>query len=336
MNTKRAWLLTWLSLAVAGFCAAQDQAPAAGGWRKVGEQPPSSTAQDSPRATMDPNYAPGQLPAPGPGPAQAGPNQGPPAEYNPGPIPPKLTIRQGTFVTVRLNQPLSSDRNQPGDGFAATLVKPLVVDGWVLADSGQTVGGRVVEATKAGRVKGVSRLGIQLTDLTLADGNPVPVQTQLVSRNGRTSEGRDVGAVATTTGLGAAIGAAADWGTGAAIGAGAGAAAGIIGVLLTRGHPTVLYPEQLLTFRIDAPVTVSTAAAPQAFHYIRPGEYQQAELQTRMGPRPYPRAYPPSYYAPYPYPYPYYWGSYYWGPRFGFYWGPRFYGHRFWGRGWRR
>ena len=49
--------------------------------------------------------------------------------------------------------------------------------------------------------------------------------------------GHDVGTVATTTAVGAAIGAAADWGRGAAIGAGAGAAAGIIGVLLTRGHP---------------------------------------------------------------------------------------------------
>ena len=39
------------------------------------------------------------------------------------------TIRPGTYVTVRINQPLSSDRNQPGDAFAASLARPLVVDG---------------------------------------------------------------------------------------------------------------------------------------------------------------------------------------------------------------
>ena len=51
------------------------------------------------------------------------------------------------------------------------------------------------------------------------------IQSQMVQRNGQTSVGTDAAAVATTTGMGAAIGAAADWGRGAAIGAGAGAAA---------------------------------------------------------------------------------------------------------------
>ncbi len=80
---------------------------------------------------------------------------------NPGPVPAKLTIKPGTFLTVRLNQGLSSDRNQPGDAFAATLVRPVVVDGVVVAQAGQTVGGKVVEAKKAGRVEGVSHLGVQ-------------------------------------------------------------------------------------------------------------------------------------------------------------------------------
>lgn len=274
----------------------QPQSAPPGGWRRATEPPPS------PRATMDPNY--GQA-------AQPYPNES-------RPVPPQLTIKQGTYVTVRLDQGLSSDRNRVGDGFDGTLVKPLVVDGVVLAQPGQTVGGRVVEAKKAGRVQGVSHLGVQLTDLTLADGQPVAVQSQLISRNGRTSEGRDVGAVAATTATGAAIGAAADWGRGAAIGAGAGAAAGIIGVLLTRGRPTVLYPESVLTFRIDAPVTVSTERAPQAFRYMDPNEYARSYgVQARPGPPVRPA--PPYYYGPAYYPYPYA----YWGP--GFYYGRGFY-----------
>ena len=151
------------------------------------------------------------------------------------PIPAKLTIKTGTYITVRLNQGLSSDRNQVGDGFAATLAKPVIVDGVVVADRGQTLGGKVTEAKKAGRVEGVSRLAVQLTDLSSSDGQPVPIQTQLFSKNGPTSVGRDVGAVGATTATGAMIGAAAGWGTGAAIGAGAGAFVGIVGVLVTRG-----------------------------------------------------------------------------------------------------
>jgi hypothetical protein len=212
-----------------------------------------------------------------------------------------------------------------------------------------------VEAQKAGRVEGVSRLGIQLTDLTLVDGEQVPLKSQLISRSGPTSVGRDVGAVAGTTAVGAAAGAAADWGRGAAIGAGAGAVVGTIGVLLTRGHPTIIYPESVLTFRIDAPVVVATGRAPQAFRYVGPYDYDQPNggAYSAQGPPPAaPRAYPPyGYAAPYPYYYygpgyyPYY--SYYPGYAFyygpGFYYGPRFFiggrgfgGRGFGGRGFRR
>ena len=91
-----------------------------------------------------------------PAPAAADPNyqqQAPPPA-----IPAQLTIKPGTYVTVRINQPLSSDRNQAGDAFSATLVRPIVVDGVVVADRGQTLGGKVTEAKKAGRVEGTSRL----------------------------------------------------------------------------------------------------------------------------------------------------------------------------------
>jgi len=336
--------------------------------------PPPETAapaEAAPRATMDPNYS--QVPPPPPDqnqqypnpqypnqqyPNQQYPNQQYPNQYpnqqrypnrapnpyppaassNRGPIPAKLTIKPGTYVTVRLNQGLSSDRNKVGDGFAATLAKPVVVDGVVVAERGQTVGGRVTEAKKAGRVEGVSRLAVQLTDLTLSDGQPAPLQTQLFSKNGPTSVGRDVGAVAATTATGAAIGAAADWGRGAAIGAGAGAAAGIIGVLLTRGRPTYLYPEEILTFRVEAPVAISTEAAPQTFRWVNAGDYDRPYDVQNRPPGPGYR-----YGSHYPYPYPYAYGygygyPYYWGTGVGFgYWG-RGWGRWGWGwgRGWRR
>ena len=239
---------------------------------------------------------------------------------------------------MRLNQGLSSDRNQVGDGFAATLAAPVIVDGVVVANRGQTVGGKVTEAKKAGRVEGVSRLAVQLTDLTLADGQPVPLQTQLFSKNGPTSVGRDVGAVGATTATGAAIGAAADWGRGAAIGAGAGLLVGVVGVLVTRGHPTYLYPEQILTFRVEAPVAISTETAPQAFRWVGPYDYQQpygarppnAGYYGSNGPNPYASPYTSAY--PYPYAYGYGYGyPYYWGPGIGLYWG-----RGYWGRGWGR
>src|SRR5208282_3654906 len=189
----------------------------------------------------------------------------------------QLTIPSGTYLTVRINQALSSDRNQKGDAFSATLAQPVIVNGVVVAQRGQIVGGRVEEAKKAGMVSGVSHLGLELNDLTLADGQNVPIQSQLISWNGPTSKGRDAAAIAGTTAFGASVGAAAAWGTGAAIGAGAGAAAGVIGVLLTRGRPTILYPETQLTFQVTTPVTVDTQNAPQAFHAAEQSDYQQSQ-----------------------------------------------------------
>ena len=334
------------------------------GWRRVDDPAPAATAADpqdsqsspaqAPPAAPNsrPNYYPGQ-PAPPPSfgtsssqtPNYQGPPpnyQGAPPNYQQGaqqappplpPIPASLTLKPGTYITVRVNQVLSSDHNQPGDAFSATLVKPVVVNGIVVAERGQTIGGRVAEAKKAGKIEGTSKLGVQLTDLTLADGQNIPITSQFVSRTGSTSVGRDAGAVAGTTAVGAVVGSAVDWGRGAAIGAGAGAAAGLIGVLLTRGRPTLIYPEQVLTFRLETPVTISTERAPLAFRYVEPGDYQQAEMQRRppptmrvAGP---PAYYGPGYYSPYyPYPYPYMYG-----PGLGL--GIGFYGGGFY-RGWRR
>jgi hypothetical protein len=258
------------------------------------------------------------------------------------PVAGRLTIRPGTFVTVRINQPLSTDHNHEGDYFSATLMEPVVVDGIVVAQRGQTLAGRVSRVDKGGRIKGVSQLGIELTSLTAVDGQQVNLQTQLISRDAHSTAGRDVAAVGATTGIGAVIGAAADWGRGAAIGAGAGAAAGLAGVLLTRGAPAVVYPESLLTFRVTAPATVATDRAPQAFRYVDATDYQQpAPVQARVQGPPPPG--PAPYYAPYPYPYPYpyyaygYPYPYYYGPGFGVVIGPRFGYYRggFY-RGWRR
>jgi hypothetical protein len=279
-------LLTAASLTFAQTPNQPPQAPDSGGWRRVGDSTPNL-----------------QGPAP-----QASQND-PPLN-----LPAELTIKAGTFVTVRINQGLSSDRNQEGDAFTATLERPIVVDGIVVAQPGQTLAGHVVEAKKAGRVSGVAHLGVQLTDLTLIDGQQMPIQSQLIARTGPTSQGQDAGAIVGTTAVGAAAGAIGGGGTGAAIGAGAGALAGTIGVLLTRGHPSIIYPESVLTFRIEAPVTLSTEHAPQAFRSVDPNDYAQPappRIQTRApayGPAPRP------YYYGAGYPYPYWYGPGFYGP----------------------
>ena len=235
------------------------------------EDPPPPPPQPSSQGWH--KFSPPSTPAP---PPQAPMTQSVPT---PAAVPDHITIPAGTFVTVRVDQYLSSDKNQAGDGFSATLSRPLIVDGLIVARRGETLGGRVIDAKKAGRVKGVSHLQVGLTSLTLADGHQVAVQSELTSITGTTSNGRDAAAIVTTTATGAAIGAAAAWGPGAAIGGGAGLIAGTVGVLVTRGRPTIIYPEAQLTFRLARPVMFSTEQAPQAFVDARTLNTQRASAQ---------------------------------------------------------
>ena len=265
------------------------------------------------------------------------------------PPPATLTIPAGTVLSVRINEYLSSDRNQVGDRVTATLQQPVVVNGYVVARRGQMLVGQVEAAQKAGRVTGTSQLGIELTDMTIADGQSRPILTELWKGSGGTSHGADAATIGGTTALGAAIGSIADWGRGAAIGAGAGAAAGIGAVLLTRGRPTVIPPETWLTFRLKEPVTVDTTQSAQAFVPVsqydydnygrRGGRYSGAYgQQGSYAPGPYACGYDAPCYAPPAYAYPYaaypYAGypGYYYGygyPAFSF----GYYGGR-WGRRW--
>ncbi|HEY6990281.1 MAG TPA: hypothetical protein VH369_17940 [Bryobacteraceae bacterium] len=347
-------------LAGSTFAFAQDTGPVppapanqqipvnSGGWKRVGDPNAQAQANNTNRYPEYGQNQPVDPDQPPPPPARNGQStnspQSNPSYPPPPPVPSSLTVQQGTYLTVRVNEMLSSDRNQPGDAFTATLVQPVVVNGVVIAEPGQTLGGRVVTAEKH-HMDSAARLGIQLTNMPLVDGQQIPISTQFISRRGGTTPGgQEVGTVAATTGLGAAIGAAAGWGTGAAIGAGAGAAAGLIGVLITHNHASVIYPEQVLTFRLEAPVTISTEYGQQAFRYVQPNEYDRPHDNGPSGPGAYGSAVPPPTPAyPYSYPYPYYgyyaYGYPYWGPSFAFYYGPGFwwgghwYGHGYYGHG---
>ena len=186
-------------------------------------------------------------------------------------------------MRVRVNEKLSSDHNQAGDFFTATLVQPLVANGLVIAQPGQNVAGQVSEAVNAKDGKGTSRLGLELTELSLVDGQQVPIRTQLMEYQRGNSNGRDAGVMLGTTAAGAAIGAAAGGGVGAAIGAVGGAIAGTIGVAATRGHATEIQPEAILTFRTIDNVTIATDRSGNAFQPVQQQDYQIAVAAAAKG-----------------------------------------------------
>ncbi len=276
-----------------------------GGWKKFGSAT-GDQAYAVNQAVDQPEFAQNGQAAPAP---------------NSAPVPYSLTLPAGTFVQVRINEKLSSDKNQPGDFFTATLTQPLVANGLVVAQPGQNVAGRVSEAVRAKDGNGTSHLGLELTELSLADGQPLPIRTQLMEYQRGNSNGRDTGVVLGTTAAGAAIGAAAGGGFGAGVGAIGGAVAGAIGVMATRARATEIHPEALLTFRTLDSVNIATDRSGGAFQPVQQRDYQSA-VQSRVQPRQRAVAPPaPYYYGGYyggyydPFYYPY--GGYYYGPSFG-------------------
>ena len=128
--------------------------------------------------------------------AQDSNSNAPAATRSSEPVPSDLTLAGGTLIRVRVNEWLSSDRNHPGDTFSGVLEQPLISQGWVVARRGQSVVGRVSVAQKAGHGKDVSQLGLELAELSLVDGQQLPVRTQLVQSEGRpTSTGREAATI---------------------------------------------------------------------------------------------------------------------------------------------
>ena len=225
------------------------------------ELPPASQAPASAATATEPTpvqTAPAATHDPEPDPKDGlyTPTAMPPTPAAP-PQPHVVTLPVGTVFSIRLGETLSTDHNYTGDTFRATLLSPIIMDGFIIADRGSKVLGKVVNAQSAGHMTNVAGLNLALTEINTTDGQRIHIDTSLYERRGSSSTGQDVAKIAGGAALGAIIGGAAGGGKGAAIGAGAGGAAGTGAVLLSHGKPAVVESETQMSFRLATPVTIT-------------------------------------------------------------------------------
>ena len=184
-----------------------------------------------------------------------------PATPPPPPEAATVTVPSGAVLSVRLIDPISSATAQVGDKFRATLDSPLTVDGDVVVPAHYEVQGHVVEAQASGKFRGQALLTLQL-DRIKVGGKSYNIQTDRFSqktgsRGKNTAEKVGAGAVA-----GAILGGIFGGGKGAAIGSAAGAGAGG-GVQAATKAPDIKLPsEKLLSFTLQAPVTLVPTTKP--------------------------------------------------------------------------
>jgi hypothetical protein len=199
------------------------------------------------------NSAPGSLVADNGGPAASAQQTPPPQPAAPAK---KVKIPAGTQLTIRLDNPLDSERNQVGDSFHGSLSNPIVLEGETVIPLGAEVVGRVAEVKSAGRFAGNSVLTLELTSLSV-DGRSYNIQTNQWTRAGN-GEGKSTATkVGVGTAAGAILGGIFGGGKGAAIGAAAGAGAGTGVAASKKGQQIQLPAEAVLNFQTINALTVT-------------------------------------------------------------------------------
>ncbi len=193
------------------------------------------------------------------------------------PVPPvpaeRIDVPNGTELVVRLTESLSSEVNEKGDTFLASLASPIVIGDRVVIPADAGVEGKVVDVENAGRFSGRPRLAIQMTRLTY-NGNIYDLRSSQYSRQGASRDVRSIAAIGGGAGVGAIIGGILGGGRGAAIGSMIGAGAGT-GAQATSKAPQVKLPaETVLSVRLQSALSVIPSATLQRAPNRGPGDSQ--------------------------------------------------------------
>ncbi len=179
------------------------------------------------------------------------PENGTPVSAPSAPQPNQATLNAGMLIPVRLLDSLSPERNRAGDPFAATLDRELVASGFVIAERGARVEGRVTAVDPAAHT-----MSLELVYVHTSDNQNVFIQTERFDKRSEPDHSNAAAKIGAGAAIGAAVGAIAGGGKGAAIGAGAGGAVGAGDVALSRRSGN-LSSETRLVFRLRAPVTIT-------------------------------------------------------------------------------
>jgi hypothetical protein len=168
-------------------------------------------------------------------------------------------VPSGTEIAVRVNETI--DGKSPSD----SRIYSAVIERDVLDNSGHVVIPRGADAELILRDASSSEVVLDLESVNV-NGRRYMVSTASESVTADRSRKEGVGANKRTgkyvgggAVIGSIIGAIAGGGKGAAIGAATGAGAGAIGQTVTRGGSVRIPSESVITFRLDRPLSISSA-----------------------------------------------------------------------------
>ena len=189
-------------------------------------------------------------------------------------LPESYTVTPGTRIALGLVNSVSTKHSVSGDRIYLETVFPVVLNSHIVIPTGSYVTGTVTEIRKPGRLKGKAEMYVRFDTLTLPNGVTREFRSRLGAINARANEklddregvikgdsnrGGDARSVAEAASAGAGVGVIAGSANGnpvAGLGIGglSGAAAGLVGVLLSRGPEAELARGSTVEMVLDRPL----------------------------------------------------------------------------------
>ncbi|MBI1747358.1 MAG: hypothetical protein HYR55_12310 [Acidobacteria bacterium] len=185
----------------------------------------------------------------------------------------EVTLNEGTKITVRLNDHLSTKTNREGDRFSAEVITPVFYHSQVVIPAGSVVNGRISHLKRPGRITGKADIDFRFETLRLQNGPEEYIVARLAGADrstkgtvdregtlkGEGSKKRDTAVIAGSGAAGAGIGAIAGGAKGTAIGGGAGALIGLGAILVTRGKDLEVPRGSEFDLVLERPLRLSTS-----------------------------------------------------------------------------
>jgi hypothetical protein len=164
-----------------------------------------------------------------------------------------LSLPEGTEMSVRLEQSLSSRTARVEDRFEATVARPVYVDGRVVVPDGSRVQGTITEAQAAQRPARGGRLNLSFDRLLLSDGTTVDLDARLVQVKEDLGSGETLKQGAIGAAIGGILGKVIGGTKGAIVGAVLGGAGGAVA---SEGDDVELPAGTVFELQLERPTTV--------------------------------------------------------------------------------
>ena len=178
----------------------------------------------------------------------------------------------GTAIHIKLDKRVSTETSKAGEAFSGRITQDVLLDGETVLPAGAVLEGRIKRLSSPRRFRGRPRIDLRPQEVTLPDGEKIPIDAVIVDTNrprkfdvddegrirGRGRNADDNFQAVAATGTGTIIGAVLGGPAGALAGAATGATASTA-YWLTSRHSATLPPGLELILELKRPLKAGTA-----------------------------------------------------------------------------